>query len=346
MPHLVAWSVRARAPPATVAKSRSSKSRISAPAAPLTLTFREQMGAGALARLISQTLLHPVDVLRTRLQARGVAMSWSLSTFAKGVSPQVLLAMPAGAAQFAAFEAAKTWLDETGVGGRELRVLAAGAAGACTAAVFRVPQEVLKQRIQADIYPNLAVAFRETIREGGVLGLYKGWLATISRDVPWNALSFMFHGRFKGAFEDMRKRKPGDGENLVLAGMAGALAAIIMTPVDVVKTRLMTQKAGVKQYEGIFNTLATIVKEEGAGTLMKGVLPRIVYLAPLAGITFSLYEAFAAIIRKNKMKKGKVAVVSLEKNRRDGAVGEQPLVVRRRGRRVAFVTPAFSLNSL
>lgn len=350
MPRHVAWGVRATPQPATVAKSPASKSRkaaAAAAAAPVALTFGEQMCAGAVARGVSQTMLHPVDVLRTRLQARGVAMRWSVATLVKGITPQMLLAMPAGAAQFAAFEAAKEKLEKASKGDkrtRELRLLLAGAIGATAAAFFRVPQEVLKQRIQADIYPNLAVAFRETIKDGGVLGLYNGWLATLSRDVPWNALSFMFHGRFKGVFAEVKKRAPADGENLALAGFAGALAAIIMTPVDVVKTRLMTQQAGVKQYSGIVNTLVTIVKEEGAGTLMKGVLPRIVYLAPLAGITFSVYEAFAAIIRKNKMRTAKVAAVSHGKQRL-GHVA-QPVVTRGRGRRVAYVTPTFSFHSL
>jgi solute carrier family 25 (mitochondrial S-adenosylmethionine transporter), member 26 len=270
----------------------------------IPLTFGEQMLAGAIARGAAQTLLHPVDVVRTRLQAKNVVTKWSAGVFAKGVLPQMLLASPAGALQFAAFELAKDKLAEINSDDstRELRMLLAGASGALAAAFFRVPQEVLKQRIQADIYPNLAVALRETLGSGGPAALYKGWLATISRDVPWNALSFMFHGRAKRLFASVKGRQPKNDENLALAGVSGALAAIIMTPVDVVKTRLMTQRIGAAvQYSGIFNTLQTIVKEEGAGVLMKGVLPRIVFLAPLAGITFSLYEAVANKIRARKL---------------------------------------------
>ena len=66
-------------------------------------------------------------------------------------------------------------------------------------------------------------------------------------------------------------------------------AAVIMTPVDVVKTRLMTGGAE----GGIVGTFSTILKDEGAGTLMKGVVPRVMFLAPLAALTLSLYEGFA-----------------------------------------------------
>lgn len=44
---------------------------------------------------------------------------------------------------------------------------------------------------------------------------------------------------------------------------------------------------------GIIGTFNAIIKEEGAATLMKGVLPRVAFLAPLAAMTLSLYEAYA-----------------------------------------------------
>eukprot|EP00177_Eucheuma_denticulatum_P004663 GFKZ01008478.1.p1 GENE.GFKZ01008478.1~~GFKZ01008478.1.p1 ORF type:complete len:405 (+),score=76.82 GFKZ01008478.1:147-1217(+) len=283
--------------------AKSQTPTVSTTAAPIVLNFRERMVAGAIARGVAQTLLHPVDVIRTRLQARDVAASWKPAVFIKGVIPQISLAIPAGAIQFLAFEAAKEKLaallpDESF---SQARVLLAGAAGALAAASCRVPQEVLKQRIQADIYPNVFVALRETVGAQGPAALYKGWLATISRDVPWNALSFLFHAQGKKIFQAVKGRKPENDENLAVAGVAGAVAAVIMTPVDVVKTRIMTQKAGAAvQYSGIVGTLRKIVAEEGAATLMKGVVPRIVFLAPLAGITFSVYEAVAENIRKRK----------------------------------------------
>jgi solute carrier family 25 (mitochondrial S-adenosylmethionine transporter), member 26 len=328
----VAWGARAARPRRTKAKGRAGRAaEAAAAAAAPALTFGEQMLAGAVARGVAQTVLHPVDVVRTRLQAQGVSMQWRAGVFAKGILPQVLLASPAGALQFLGFEAAKKQLAELDDSpkSRELRMLTAGAAGSLLAAVCRVPQEVLKQRIQADIYPNLAVAFRETIRTGGVPGLYKGALATISRDVPWNALSFMFHGRAKVLFAAVKRRAPEDGENLVLAGISGAMAAVIMTPVDVVKTRLMTQRLGVTKYSGIVGTLKTIVREEGAGTLMRGVVPRVMFLAPLAGITFSLYEVVAGKIRERKAAKGKVARAQDAARHRRGRASETGFIVPR-----------------
>ena len=36
-------------------------------------------------------------------------------------------------------------------------------------------------------------------------GFYRGALATMSRDVPWNALAFLFHGQAKSAFASAAK---------------------------------------------------------------------------------------------------------------------------------------------
>lgn len=285
-------------------QSYTSDIRASAAPVPITLNFRERMVAGAIARGVAQTILHPVDVIRTRLQARNLTASWRPGVFIKGVIPQISLAIPAGAIQFLAFESAKEKLAKLLPDDKlsQVRVLAAGAIGALAAATFRVPQEVLKQTIQADVYPNIFVALRETIGRQGISSVYKGSFATISRDVPWNALSFLFHAQGKRIFKSVKGRMPENDENLVVAGVAGAIAAIIMTPVDVVKTRIMTQKAGAAiQYSGIINTLRKIVAEEGAATLMKGVVPRIVFLAPLAGITFSVYEAVAEKFKRRKI---------------------------------------------
>ena len=252
------------------------------------MLFHERLIAGSAARGVAQTVLHPIDVARTRLQAKGVTMKFTPQTFIKGITPQFVLAFPAGALQFAAYEFGKDSFAKIGAAGA-LPEMFCGALGAMAASVIRVPQEVLKQRVQADIYPNAFKGAQMLLKADGPMGFYKGYLATISRDVPWNALSFMFFGQAKAFFKSVNGRGPSNEENLVLGALAGMTAAVIMTPVDVVKTRLMTGGAE----GGIVGTFSTILKDEGAATLMKGVVPRCLFLAPLAALTLSLYEGFA-----------------------------------------------------
>merc|ERR1711934_1009551 len=136
------------------------------------------------------------------------------------------------------------------------------------------------------------------LRADGPLGFYKGYLATISRDVPWNALSFMFFAQAKTLFAAVKGRDPATEENLLLGALSGMTAAVIMTPVDVVKTRLMTGGAS----GGIAATFSAILKDEGAATLMKGVVPRVMFLAPLAALTLSFYEKFAMLLVSSRLR--------------------------------------------
>ncbi|XWS15243.1 hypothetical protein CRYUN_Cryun35bG0078000 [Craigia yunnanensis] len=64
-------------------------------------------------------------------------------------------------------------------------------------------------------------------------------------------------------------------------GILGLYAASLTTPLDVVKTRLMTQVHGNKvaaaMYSGIYATVKQILKEEGWIGLTRGMGPRVVH---------------------------------------------------------------------
>jgi len=274
-----------------------------------SLSQTEKMWAGSLARLCAQTLLHPLDTIRTRRQASG-GLTTTPRDMLKGLVPQMLGAMPAGALQFIAYEQTKTELNQLypncTLGGLRphLTEICSAAVGAAAASLVRVPQERVKQPVQADLYPNMLAAIKANLKSGGLKSFYTGFTATILRDIPWNTLSFFFFNLFKNAYEAMTKYAPGQRDTMVIGAVGGALAAVIMTPVDVVKTRLMLQKPGADgklPYLGIAHALLKISKEEGPGALMKGLSPRMAYLGPLAAITMSIYEKIG---KKMLMDKG------------------------------------------
>uniref|UniRef100_A0A6U4KEG7 Mitochondrial carrier protein n=1 Tax=Hemiselmis andersenii TaxID=464988 RepID=A0A6U4KEG7_HEMAN len=263
-----------------------------------SLSQTEKMWAGSLARLCAQTLLHPLDTIRTRRQAAG-GLTTTPKDMLKGLVPQMLGAMPAGALQFIAYEQTKTELNSLcknqTLGGLRphLTEICAAAVGAAAASLVRVPQERVKQPIQADLYPNMMAAINANLKSGGLKSFYTGFTATILRDIPWNTLSFFFFNIFKTLYESMSHMAPNQRDTMAIGAVGGALAAIIMTPVDVVKTRLMLQKVGPDgklPYMGIIHALFKISKDEGPGALMKGLTPRMMYLGPLAAITMSIYE--------------------------------------------------------
>ena len=77
-----------------------------------------------------------------------------------------------------------------------------------------------------------------------------------------------------------------------LAGAIAGVSEIIATyPLDVVKTRLQIQ-VGNSEYKSIGDCFRKIIKNEGLGTLYRGILPPIMVEAPKRAIKFSANEQY------------------------------------------------------
>ncbi len=57
-------------------------------------------------------------------------------------------------------------------------------------------------------------------------------------------------------------------ETSVVGALAGAVTGLVTTPLDVIKTRLMTQGVS-RKYDGIFDCARKIAKQEGTATFFK-----------------------------------------------------------------------------
>jgi hypothetical protein len=77
-------------------------------------------------------------------------------------------------------------------------------------------------------------------------------------------------------------------EIVAVGALSGGLAAIVTTPFDVMKTRMMTAPPGtpVSMQMIIFS----ILRNEGPLGLFKGAIPRFFWIAPLGAMNFAGYE--------------------------------------------------------
>lgn len=80
--------------------------------------------------------------------------------------------------------------------------------------------------------------------------------------------------------------------------IAGSVAASLTTPLDVLKTRLMTTSLKVASRGAAPNAFATAIstvvqigRTEGARGLFAGLGPRVLYVGPSVGLFFVVYEA-------------------------------------------------------
>ncbi len=78
-------------------------------------------------------------------------------------------------------------------------------------------------------------------------------------------------------------------ESAACGAFAGSISAAITSPLDRIKTILMTDGAA---YGGsVISCAAKIFQEEGIRGLTTGMVPRVVYIAPSVAVFFVAYEA-------------------------------------------------------
>lgn len=102
--------------------------------------------------------------------------------------------------------------------------------------------------------------------------LFSGTTATLSREVPFYMFGIVFYQILKKAFRGELYGQEGRDlmpwETLMVGALSGALGAIVTTPADVMKTRIMTAPVGSKISAS--QILIDILKAEGLPALFKG----------------------------------------------------------------------------
>lgn len=201
-------------------------------------------------------------------------------------------------------------------GSRRLRVPVAASVANFVACLIRVPCEVVKQRLQVGQYGTVGQAFRG-VAAGGRSVIYGGFGALVARDVPFAVVNFGIYETLKGVLlrrrevlemgveEGKRKdRELSKTESLGLGGIAGMAGAFVSNPMDVVKTRMMTQTvvrnvsssvAGTR-YRSVIDCFLRVAKEEGVHSFARGIGPRLAQKGMQYALYFAAYETLKTSI--------------------------------------------------
>lgn len=80
---------------------------------------------------------------------------------------------------------------------------------------------------------------------------------------------------------------------MVLGMVAGATAAFVTCPLDVLKTRIMLSADLPREYRHtVIETLQKILCEEGFRSLFKGVVPRVIQISMGGALWFGAFEEY------------------------------------------------------
>ncbi|XP_041978434.1 S-adenosylmethionine mitochondrial carrier protein homolog [Aricia agestis] len=261
----------------------------------LTSKYLGPLLGGALAGLAVDVAMYPLDTLKTRLQSQqGFYKAGGFGGVYKGLLTVASTSMPTASLFFVSYEATKNITQPLlPIQYAPLVHLLAANIAEVLACLIRVPTEVAKQRKQTFVGGNassisiLVQAFRT---EGLCKGVYRGFLSTVLRDVPFSSIQFPLWELFKKMVQDRSHSKITSFESAVCGAAAGALAAAATTPLDVAKTRIMLATDGSAHKVRIAPVLAHIYAERGIGGLFAGVGPRVTNIFIGGFVFFGMYE--------------------------------------------------------
>jgi len=181
-----------------------------------------------------------------------------------------------------------------------VHALAAMSGNVLSSAIF-VPKELIKQQLQYRQTGNVVSCMTQIVPEKGLGGLYVGYKATLLRNIPTAVLRFGLYEEFRYRWyttaqpNNDNTRKNGSASTTTvgfvpkffLAGAcAGLLASGVMTPVDVLKTRLATGTCPVD----VKSCFLHVLKTEGMAGLYSGAGSRMVFSGAFSAIGFGTFE--------------------------------------------------------
>lgn len=223
--------------------------------------------------------------------------------------------------------------------------MVAASLGELAACSIRVPTEVLKQRAQARQHRNGLEAFREIWSLRSSPGswatvareLYRGGAITVLREIPFTVIQFPLWEWSKATYGRVKLKLktapltatttapstttsppppypaiPDPGlavtplESAICGSISGGTAALVTTPLDVLKTRLMLSRQHLditptpgtpatqfqpRAAQTARQILHELVTKEGYGALMNGWAPRVMWISIGGAVFLGAYDA-------------------------------------------------------
>ncbi|KAK1730615.1 hypothetical protein CaCOL14_000932 [Colletotrichum acutatum] len=273
---------------------------------------------GGSASSMAACVTHPLDLVKVRLQVRRpdapknmvgtfthIIRNHGVTGLYNGLSASLLRQMTYSTVRFGAYEEMKIRATRANDGkppSFPVLVAMASAAG-FVGGISGNAADVLNVRMQQDAalpaaerrnYSHALEGMLRMAREEGIMSWFRGVLPNSMRAAAMTASQLASYDTFKG----MLIRHTPMGDNLTThftaSFLAGVMAATVTSPIDVIKTRVMSAST----QEGLAHTLAKIYKAEGLGWMFKGWVPSFLRLGPQTICTFVFLEMHRKVYRK------------------------------------------------
>lgn len=259
------------------------------------LPFPQMFASSAIAACTAEALTLPLDTAKVRLQLQQgsnkykgmlgtvvtIAREEGATSLWKGLEPGLHRQCLFGGLRIGLYEPVRDLYvgkDHKGDPPLHLKIAAGLTTGALGISVAS-PTDLVKVRMQSEgklpagapkKYPNAFAAYGIIAREEGLVGLWKGLGPNIARNALINAAELASYDQIKQGL--LAAGMPDNvGTHLVSGLGAGFVAVCIGSPVDVVKSRVMGDRAG--RFTGVVDCFVKTARNEGLLAFYKGFIP-------------------------------------------------------------------------
>ena len=277
--------------------------------------------AGGSAACVATMCVHPVDLLKTRVQmqvvpagasrlgsiqmAKNIIHEGGFTKLYAGLSAAIMRQAVYGTARLGLHDQlSKMFRDRNG--GHAIPLYQKIAASMISGAVGGLagnPFDIAMVRMQADGqapieqrrgYTNVFTAVARITKEEGVLTLWRGSLPMVFRAIAMNVGMLASYDQAKEMF--IPYTGTGKVTSLIASAISGFVCAFTTLPFDLVKCRMMNMRVdpatGEFPYKNVLDCGFKILKEEGVLTFWRGYWTFYARSAPHAMISLLMKDVF------------------------------------------------------
>ncbi|KAG2214657.1 hypothetical protein INT46_005674 [Mucor plumbeus] len=270
----------------------------------------EKIVSACTGAVITMSFMNPLDVVKTRLQETSkngnkpytgtidalskIFKNEGIFALWRGLTPGLVMALPSTAIYFVGYDYIRDRTRNSQFANTALdnySPLWAGGLARTMAALVVSPLELFRTRMQSaegiNGFSDVWRGVSRMVQKEGPQALWRGLLPTMLRDVPFSGIYWMGYEKIKHRLHTHHGLSHFQ-TSFIAGASSGMIAAIITTPFDVVKTQRQVSSDAEEARLG--RILRNILQKDGTSGFFRGVVPRVVKVAPACAIMISSYE--------------------------------------------------------
>ncbi|RAK85885.1 putative phenylalanyl-tRNA synthetase alpha subunit [Aspergillus costaricaensis CBS 115574] len=270
---------------------------------------------GGSASCFAAAVTHPLDLVKTRGPG---APSTMVGTFVhvfkndgffglySGLSAAILRQLTYSTTRFGIYEELKNHFTSPDSPPGLFTLIGMASASGFIGGMAGNPADVLNVRMQSDAalppaqrrnYRNAIHGLVTMTRTEGPASLFRGVWPNSTRAVLMTTSQLASYDTFKRLCLEKLGMSDNMGTHFTASFMAGFVATTVCSPVDVIKTRVMSASPAEGRSQSIVGLLRDITRKEGLAWAFRGWVPSFIRLGPHTIATFIFLEEHKKLYR-------------------------------------------------